>query len=56
MLVRIIPHGESGARLPDGLPLKLMNLYYCLPTTFGGNNLRLWSVNKNEIDCILVYL
>ncbi|KAK9087610.1 hypothetical protein Syun_030004 [Stephania yunnanensis] len=35
MLDKIILHGESKAWLLEGLPLKLMNLYYCLPITFG---------------------
>ncbi|KAK9132600.1 hypothetical protein Scep_012128 [Stephania cephalantha] len=34
-LARIILYGESRAWLPEGLPLKLMNLYYCLTTAFG---------------------
>ncbi|KAK9140358.1 hypothetical protein Scep_010039 [Stephania cephalantha] len=35
MLARIILYGESRAWLLEGLPLKLMNFYYCLSTTFG---------------------
>ncbi|KAK9100685.1 hypothetical protein Scep_024115 [Stephania cephalantha] len=39
MLAKLILHGESRAWLLEGLPLKLMNLYYYLPTNFGRSNM-----------------
>ncbi|KAK9092952.1 hypothetical protein Syun_027863 [Stephania yunnanensis] len=39
MMARIILYRDSRAWLPEGLLLKLMNLYYYLPTTFETHHL-----------------